>query len=79
MQIRISTEERLADLPKSTGAVERNSGAARLMTEHKAEFCRIPVHCTDAARRALQNENHFARVVPYHTAAWPCAQKTMEI
>ncbi len=62
-----------------TGAVERNSGAARLMAEHKAEFCRIPVHCTDAARRALQNENHFARVVPYHTAAWPCAQKTMEI
>ncbi len=62
-----------------TGAVERNSCAERLMAEHKAEFCRIPVHCTDAARRALQNENHFARVVPYHTAAWPCAQKTMEI
>lgn len=62
-----------------TGAVEPNSGAARLMAAGKGVFCRIPVHCTDAARRALQAENRFARVVPYHTAEWLCEQTALTL
>lgn len=58
-----------------TGAVEAHSGADTLCRQGKAQFVRIPVHCSDQGRIALQRRNRFARVVPYHTADWPCTQR----
>lgn len=54
-----------------TGTVEAGTGSARLQTEGLAAFCRLPVHCTDREREALESVNTFGRVVPYHTASHP--------
>ena len=54
-----------------TGTVEGGTGSARLQKEGLAAFCRLPVHCTDREREALEGVNSFDRVVPYHTPAHP--------
>lgn len=54
-----------------TGTVEAGTGSARLQKEGLAVFCRLPVHCTDQEREALERVNAFGRVVPYHTPSHP--------
>lgn len=58
-----------------TGTVEEGTGSWRLRQEGAAQFCRIPVHCSDAERCALEQQNRFCRVVPYHTPAHPCPER----
>ncbi len=60
-----------------TGAVDPGSGAARLAGQGLARFARVPVHCTDSERLALTRHNDFRQVVPYHTAAHPCNERTI--
>lgn len=62
-----------------TGAVEEHSGADALYRQGKAQFARIPVHCSDQERIALQRRNRFTQVVPYHTADWPCTQRELSL
>lgn len=60
-----------------TGTVEQGAGSFRLQRDGLAAFRRLPVHCTDQEREALERKNHFGRVVPYHTPAH--ARKEQEI
>lgn len=60
-----------------TGAVDSGSGAARLTEQGLALSARVPVHCTDQDRVALEKVNRFRQIVPYHTAAHPCPQRTL--
>ena len=60
-----------------TGAVDSGSGAARLTEQGLTQFARVPVHCTDQDRVALEEVNRFRQIVPYHTAAHPCLQRTL--
>ena len=62
-----------------TGSVEQGSPAWKLMEEGKAQFARVPVHCTDQQRRELEAQNTFAQVVPYHTASWTHPQGWIEL
>ena len=62
-----------------TGSMEKGSPAWKLMEEGKAQFARVPVHCTDRQRRELESQNNFAQVVPYHTASWTHPQGWIEL
>ena len=58
-----------------TGTVEKHTGSWQLLQEGAARFCRVPVHCTDKERMALEKGNHFSRVIPYHTTSHPCLKR----
>ena len=45
--------------------------AAILQQEGYGTFCRIPVHCTDQEMLALERQNIFRQVIPYHSAEHP--------
>ena len=60
-----------------TGTVEEHTGSWQLLQEGAARFCRIPVHCTDKERIALEKDNHFRRVIPYHTTSHPCLKREL--
>lgn len=60
-----------------TGTVEKHTGSWRLRQAGKAAFCRIPVHCADRERKILERHNECKIVVPYHTPAWLCREKTI--
>lgn len=62
-----------------TGSVEKGFGAWDLLHQGKAQFARVPVHCTDQQRRELEAQNTFAQVVPYHTASWTHPQGWIEL
>lgn len=64
-----SLARRFAGAVLLTGTVEAETGSARLQKEGLAVFCRLPVHCTDREREALESVNSFDRVAPYHTPA----------
>lgn len=61
-----------------TGEIDKGSGAWQLFHAGQARFARVPVHCSDVTRLALQEQNHFARVVAYHTAQRPCIARVIE-
>lgn len=54
-----------------TGSVEMGTGSFRLQREGYGTFCRIPVHCTDQEMLALERQNIFRQVIPYHSAEHP--------
>lgn len=62
-----------------TGAAAEGSGAAQLRQQGGAVFARVPVHCTDREMRNLQRHNRFARMVAFHTPAWPCTRRVVQI
>ena len=71
-QLRDPQDERIARLWAQqgggilTGNVEPETGSFRLLQEGLGIFFRIPVHCTDRERFALEQENFFQQVIPYH-------------
>lgn len=58
-----------------TGTVEEHTGSWQLLQEGTAQFYRVPVHCTDKDRMALEKSNHFRCVIPYHTTSHPCLKR----
>lgn len=60
-----------------TGAVEKGSGAALLLEQDRAKFARIPVHGANREYLFLQRHNRFDRAIPYHTADWPCRERSI--
>ena len=56
---------------EESGAVFGASFGLRLQQEGYGTFCRIPVHCTDQEMLALERQNIFRQVIPYHSAEHP--------
>ncbi|MFR6025418.1 MAG: hypothetical protein ACLUMK_02360 [Christensenellales bacterium] len=61
-----------------TGTVEPNTHASLLLHAGKAKLLRYSVHCTQADMLRIASQNHFDRIIAYHSDFAP-TQKVYEV